>query len=69
VLVGVIWKENTEKNTDTARGCSHELAQIVTGAQHGLTDEQIQGYGNYGAYYIGKPTHYPSSNTASIRSF
>ena len=54
VLIGVVWKENSEKNAEVARNCAHELAQIVTGAQPGLTDVQSQGYSNYGVYHTGQ---------------
>jgi len=52
VLIGIMWKENTENNADVARSCAHELAQIITGAHPELTDVQSQGYSNYGAFYI-----------------
>lgn len=50
VLVVIVWKENTNQNTEMARSSSHKLAEILAGAQPELTNVQRQGYSNYGAY-------------------
>jgi len=49
--MGIIWKENTEANTNTARSAAHELARIITGS-HELTEAQSEGYSNYGAFVL-----------------
>ncbi|KAF8060169.1 hypothetical protein FPV67DRAFT_1674133 [Lyophyllum atratum] len=49
VLVLNLWKENTVENTERGRAIAHELAQIVTGGQSGVSETQSMGYGNYDA--------------------
>lgn len=52
VLVVVLWKEDSDANTERARSVAHELTQIVAGGQPELSETQGLGYSIYGTCFL-----------------